>query len=62
MIEKITKFFFKEQKHRDLVTLISLATSLSALAFNVTIIKPWHTKLSKDFDSLNKKITEKNNG
>lgn len=60
MIGKFTQFFFKEQKHRDLVTLLSLGTSLTALGFQITVLHPWHLQLNKEFDLLNKKITEKN--
>ena len=60
MIGKFTQFFFKEQKHRDLVTLLSLGTSLCAFTFQIAILHPWHLQLSKEFDLLNKKIIDKN--
>ena len=60
MIGKFTQIFFKEQKYRDLVTLLSLGTSLSAFAFQITILYPWHIQLTKEFDSLSKKIIDKN--
>ncbi len=59
MIQKISNFFFKEQKHRDLAICLSLFSSLSALTFQITVLYPWHLQLSNSFDKLSKQIIQK---
>ncbi len=59
MIQKLSNYFFKEQKHRDLAIIVSLFSSLSALTFQITVLHPWHLQLSNEFDKLSKQIIEK---
>jgi hypothetical protein len=59
MIQKITNYLFKEQKHRDFAICLSLFSSLSALTFQITVLYPWHLQLSNEFDKLSKQITQK---
>lgn len=56
MIQKLSNFFFKQQKHRDLAILLSLCSSISALTFQITVLYPWHVQLSNEFTNLSKKI------
>ncbi len=59
MVHRITKYFFKEQKHRDFISLLALCTSVTALTFQITVLHPWHLELSKEFKELEKKVNNK---
>lgn len=52
MIHRITGRILKEQKHRDMVQLISLVGSVSALTFQTTVLYPWHCQLSKQMEDM----------
>ena len=59
MINRITKSIFREQKHRDIITLIGTCVSITALTFQITVLHPWHLQLSKQFNELEKKVNNK---
>lgn len=40
--------------------LINFFVSSTALTFQITILNPWHSTISKQFNELNKKITDQN--